>query len=213
MAQKNKPAQTLNNLLAGVERLFLQIMIGLVAPVIFLLAGWWGSIPFVPEESIIFFALGGLLLGIFLDILFLHRWVRKAYSFPVIWFVLIYLFYSICLFGFFMGVPAFNLVMGLVGGYYVGLCMRHANKDKNEVKSIAKRTALFAAFVLAVACAASWILAYREPSLASQIRAMFNLKSEISRAAILGLSAAAGIGLVAIEYFLTRATVKFARFI
>jgi len=42
---------------------------------------------------------------------------------------------------------------------------------------------------------------------------MFNLKSEISRAAILGLSAAAGIGLVAIEYFLTRATVKFARFI
>jgi len=155
MAQKNKPAQTLNNLLAGVERLFLQIMIGLVAPVIFLLAGWWGSIPFVPEESIIFFALGGLLLGIFLDILFLHRWVRKAYSFPVIWFVLIYLFYSICLFGFFMGVPAFNLVMGLVGGYYVGLCMRHAIKDKNEVKSIAKRTALFAAFVLAVACAAS----------------------------------------------------------
>jgi hypothetical protein len=212
MARKNKPVSSLNYLLSSVERLFLNIIIGLVAPIILMLAGWWGSLPFVPEGSIMYFALGGLLLGLLVDVLFLRRWVRKAYSFPVAWFVLVYLFYSVCLFGFFMGMPAFNLVMGVMGGYYTGLCLRHANRDQAAVEITARRTALFAAVVLGAVCLASWVLAYQEATIASEIKGMFSLKKEISRETILGLSAAAGIGLVVIEYYLTRAMVRFARF-
>ena len=212
MAKKPKKIQSVDSLLAGVERLYLQVMIGIVPPVFFLLAGWWGSLYFVPEEAVKFFALGGLLLGLFLDILRMRRWLRKAYTLPVGWFVVIYLFYSAGLFGFFMGVPVFNALLGIMGGYYVGICLRFAQKDQAEVEIAARRTALFAAAVLAVVCAASWTIAYLDPSTAANINGMFQLTRPISRENILLLSAFAGTGLVALEYFVTRATVKFARF-
>ena len=213
MPKKIQKKQTVANLLDGVERLFLNIIIGLVAPLFFMLLGWWGSIPFVNEESIKFFALGGLLLGILLDMLFLRRWVRKACSMPRLWFVLVYLFYSTSLFSFFMGVPVFNLVMGLVGGYYVGLCLRYTRKDKAEVENRANQTAVFAAIVLAVFCMASLILASLDHSLAANIQGLFGLSQEVSRETILTVSGIGGLVMIALEYFLTRAMVKFACFI
>lgn len=44
------------------------------------LAGWWISIPLVPESWIFICALAGLLVGILVDVLFLKTWVRHAYS-------------------------------------------------------------------------------------------------------------------------------------
>ena len=212
MVKKNSGVHTIDQILNGVERLFLQIIIGLVAPVLFLLIGWWGSIPFVPEDSIKYFALGGLLVGLFIDMIFLRRWVRKAYTLPVPWFVLIYLFYSISLLGFFMGVPLLNLVMGLIGGYYVGICLRYQNKDKETVDRSAKRTAIFAAVVMAIVCTISWVIAYLDASLAANIQGMFNLAQTPERETILGLAIPAGLCLVGLEYLLTRGIVKFARF-
>ena len=212
MAKKSKKFQSVDSLLAGVERLYMQVMIGIVPPVFLLLAGWWGSLYFVPEEAVKFFALGGLLLGLFLDILFMRRWLRKAYTLPAGWFAAVYLFYSAGLFGFFMGVPVFNALLGIMGGYYVGICLRFAQKDKAEVEIAARRTALFAAGMLAAVCAASWTIAYLDPSTAANINGMFHLSRPISRENILLFSAFAGVGLAALEYFITRATVKFARF-
>jgi len=213
MAKKDRNFQTVDSLLAGVERLFLQVIIGLAAPIALMLAGWWGSLYFAPEATVKYFALGGLLAGLLLDMLFMRRWLRKAYSLPAGWFIVLYLFYSICVFGFFMGVPAMNLLLGIIGGYYVGMCLRQAGKDKAQVERAARRAGLFTAGVLAAVCTASWVIAYLDPWTASNINGMFNLSKEISRENILLLSAFAGIVLVAIEYFLTRAMVKFARFL
>lgn len=212
MANKNQEIKSVDSLLAGVERLFLQVMIGLLPPVLLLLVGWWGSIPFVAEETVKYFTLGGLLLGIFIDMLYLRRWVRKAYTLPVGWFVAFYLFYSICLFGFFMGVPVLNIIMGLIGGYYVGLCLRYSTKDKEMVEQAAKRTGYFAAGVLAVICVASWVMAYLDTSLAANMQGLLNLEQAISREKILTYSVFGGILLVLVEYFITRWMVKFARF-
>jgi hypothetical protein len=212
MAKKQTKVTTVDTMLAGVERLYLQVIIGLLPPALLLLTGWWGSYPFVAEENIKFFALGGVLVGILIDILFLRRWVRKAYTLPLGWFVAIYLIYSVCLFGFFMGVPLPNMLMGIIGGYYVGLCLRYANKDKTEVNQAARRTALFAAGVMALVCIASWVFAFLDASLAANINGMFHLKQALSRERILTYSVFGGIGLVVIDYFLTRWIVKFARF-
>jgi hypothetical protein len=46
MSSKTKKYSTLNSMLAGMERLFLMIMIGLVFPILLGLAGWWSSLPF-----------------------------------------------------------------------------------------------------------------------------------------------------------------------
>ena len=143
MPGKTKKYSTLNAMLAGMERLFLMIMIGLVFPILLGLAGWWGSLPFVPESSIIYFALGGFMLGVLVDMVFLRFWTRNALRLPLIWPVLVYLFYSVGMFGFFMGVPAFNVVMGPVGGYYMGMRLRAKNSDKDEVEKTARQNRSF----------------------------------------------------------------------
>ena len=212
MANQNQKVNSVDKLLAGTERLFLLLMIGLLPIIVFFLLGWWGSLAITTEENIKFFAIGGLILGLLVDILFLRRWVRKAYSLPVGWFVVFYLFYSIGMFGFFMGMPLLNVLMGLVGGYYVGLCLRYANKEKAEVEQAAKRTALFAAGVMAVVCLASWMIAYLEPSIAANVQGMLKMEHALSRERVLIYSAFGGLGLVVVEYFITRWMVKFARF-
>jgi hypothetical protein len=212
MANKKKEIKSVDSLLAGTERLLLLVMIGLLPPVLFLLIGWWGSLALGAEENIKFYVMGGLLAGILIDMRYLRRWVHKAYTLPVGWFVVFYLFYSICLLGFFMGMPVLNLVMGLIGGYYVGICLRYANKNKDEVERVAKRTAYFAAGVMALVCLTSWMIAYLEPTIAANVQGMLNLGQALSRERILVYSAVGGLGLVLIEYFITRAMVKFARF-
>jgi len=213
MANKNKKYSTLNSMLAGIERLFLSVVIGFIFPVLLGLAGWWGSIPFVPEKSIMFFALGGLMLGVLIDMVFLRYWTRNALRMPLLWPALIYLFYSVGMFGFFMGMPAFNVIMGPVGGYYMGMRLRANSAQKDVSKRTAKRTGLFTAFVLAVACAAALVIASLDSSLEANISGMFALAKPISKTILLTLSAVAGIGLVVLEYAITRAAVKFARFL
>jgi hypothetical protein len=212
MKNKDKKYSTLNTMLAGIEKLFLSVMIGLVFPILLGLAGWWSSIPFVPEKSILYFALGGFMLGVLVDMIFLRFWTRNALHFPLVWPVLVYLFYSVGMFGFFMGVPVFNLIMGPVGGYFMGMRLRASNAQKNEVEQTAKLTGLFTAFVLAVACIAALTIASLSSSLGGEIRGMFALANPVSRTAILALSSVAGIGIVILEYAITRAAVKFARF-
>ena len=203
---------TLKALLARIERLFLTVIIGLIFPILFGLLGWWGSIPFVSEDRIPLFVMGGVLAGVILDLIFLRRWVRKALSASILWPGTAYLFYSMGVFGFFMGVPVFNLLLGLVWGYFMGMRLRSANADKPAVAKAAHRSAIFTSGVLALACLASLVIASLDPSLEANIQGMFSLEKPMDRLVILGFSTIGGILLVAVEYFLTRAAVKFARF-
>lgn len=70
---------SLDKLMGRIERLFLAVVIGILPPVLFFLGGWWGSTPFVPEKQIPYYALGGLSVGLRLDIFFsgngrIERW-------------------------------------------------------------------------------------------------------------------------------------------
>lgn len=210
---KRKDIKSIGSFLDGVEKLFLQVIIGLPVPVLGFLAGWWGSIPFVEESIIKYFALGGLICGIIIDILFLRRWVHKAYELPIKGFVLVFLVYNVLIFGFFMGVPIFNLFPGIIGGYYVGLCLRHKNADESLVNDYAHKTAIFSMVVLAGICVLSLCIAYLDASLSANIQGLFNLEKSIGKTTILILSGFGGVILVALEYYLTRAPVKFARFL
>ena len=213
MPGKTKKYSTLNSMLAGMERLFLMVMIGLVFPILLGLVGWWGSLPFVPERTIAYFALGGFMLGVLVDLVFLRYWTRNALRKPLIWPIMVYIFYSAGMLGFFMGVPAFNAVMGPIGGYYMGMRLRAKNSDKDAVEKTARQTGFFAALIFAAACAASLVIAWLDPSLEANISGMFALSEPISKSAILMLSGAACAGLVVLEYAVTRAVVKFARFL
>ena len=89
------------------EKIFLGLVLGAIAPIFCFLSGWWGAYLFAPENQIPIFMLAGLGLGIAIDLLFLGQWVRLAYQVPPIILIAIYLFYSIGIFGFCMGVEFF----------------------------------------------------------------------------------------------------------
>lgn len=193
------------------EKALLIAIFGVPLPIGIFLAAWWSSFLFASPEAIALLAQLGLAMGLLLDILFLPRWLPMAYRFPLLLLGAIYLFYSVGMFGFFMGVPVFNLVLGPLAGYYIGrriLYNQSANKD-----AIIHRVSLFTAFVLTVACLAAWLLAASEVTLAGNIngmlRDMLGWNLALNNPIILGFSALAGILLVILEYYLTRAAALF----
>lgn len=210
MSQKPQPKPGKAIQFGRFEKLFLLLAFGGVAPIGFLLCGWWGAYPYIPESLIPFFALGGLAFGLLLDGLFLRRWLQMAYRFHPIILVAIYLFYSVGMFGFFMGVPVFNTILGPLAGYYTSRRIRNTNPP--DRKAIIHRVSLFTAFVLALFCLAALILAAHEPTLSANIHGMLNdmlgLKISLDNQSILILSTLIGIGLVIFEYFLTKISVR-----
>jgi hypothetical protein len=192
------------------EYLFLGATFGGVFPILCFLIGWWGSISLLADEYVKYAALGGFLLGIFIDILFLKKWIVNAYHINLAWLAVIYLFYSVGLFGFFMGVPVFNVLLGLFAGFYMGLRMADAGKSREEAEAFFKKTGYFTSFVLAVACAASLWLAATDASTAANINGMFALKNPLSQETILTLSGIGGVALVILEYIITRGMARWA---
>ena len=199
---------------ARLEILFLFVLIGTVLPILLFLAGWWGAYFFAPEKYIVLYMLSGLILGLLLDIFFLKKWVKSAYQIRLLILVLIYLFYSVGIFGFLMGFPLFNLFMGPLAGFYSGRRLLHAGLNIQQAKKIFALVNLFTAFVLAMACLAALILAASETTLAGNINGMFagmfNLHTNFSNQSIIGFSIFAGIVLVVMEYLATGAAAKFA---
>ena len=192
------------------ESIFLLAVLGGVFPILCFLAGWWGSIAILPEESIKYAALGGLLAGILIDILLLKRWLVRAYHMNLTWLAVIYLFYSAGLYGFFMGVSVFNFLLGLFAGFYMGLRMLDNGKSKAEAEAAFHKTGIFASLVLAVACGLSMWLAASDSSTAANINGMLALRQPLSRQGILWMAGAGGAVLVVLEYFITRGMARWA---
>jgi hypothetical protein len=185
------------------EKFFLYFILGAVAPILCLLIGWWSSIPFVSEPQIKWFALTGLVLGILLDLIFLPSWVKKVYQIP--WFValVIYLFYQVGMFGFFMGVPVFNLFLAFPAGFYVG--KRIGKNFQAEFK-----ISLFAATIMAVISSASAVFALTDKYTAAGLKAIFNLSFLPSEQQLWFLTLTGGVTLVILAYLLARAGFKTA---
>jgi len=68
-----------------------------------------------------------------------------------------------------MGVPAFNLLLGPVWGYYVGMRLRAKHAEKAETIKTARQSGAFTAGVLALACLAALSIAGLDPSLEANI--------------------------------------------
>ena len=193
-----------------VEILFLGAVFGVIFPILCFLIGWWGGLPILPEETIRYTALAGLLVGVVIDILFLKKWIINAYRMDLKWLVVLYLFYSIGLFGFFMGVPIFNLLLGLFAGFYMGLRVADGKKPHDEAEEIFKKTAFFTSFVLVVVCITSLWLVGTDSSTAANINGMLALSQPLTQQSIMTVSAVGGVVFVVLEFFITRGIARWA---
>lgn len=209
--RKNQKAVPLNALLAWAENLLLWSAFGALPPLLGFLAGWWGSVFHVAEENVIWYALGGLALGVTADVLFLRGIVRAAYRLPWCVPMFVYLFYAVGMFGLFMGVPVFNVLLGALAGFYSGRRAHHSGLAAPQAERLSRLTALFAAGVLALACTAALVLAACSSSTPADIAGLLGLGFTPTMGAILGVSAVLGILLVAFEYII--ATIVFRVFL
>jgi hypothetical protein len=193
-----------------IELLGIGVLFGAIPITVGFLAGWWMSIPLVPESQIFQYALVGFLIGILIDLFFLRRWIRAAYSEkPFLWMAL-YLFYSICVFGFFMGVPVFNILLVFPAGFFIGGWLVHRNANAFFIKKVTRLAAMSTTSILALICIASASLAVRSPSTASDLEGMLGLPFQVTQPMIMGLILGGGILILTLNWWLTRKSIEIA---
>ena len=97
-------------------------------------------------------ALWSLVPTVIIDVFFLKKWVKNAYQMSNKVLVPIYLFYSVVALGMGMGVPIFNLVLGLTAGLYIARKMHLAGADEQTRNQAFKKMAMFCAAVMVPVC-------------------------------------------------------------
>jgi hypothetical protein len=191
-----------------IERFALGLILAPLAPIAGFLGFWWLSFNLLPEKWIPLGTLFGLLLGILADIFLLKKLVEGAYRMGTVFWLAVLLFYSVGAFGFFMGVPVFNVALALPTGFIVGGKLARETVDGVRLRRASRRTCFLTTTLMAFVCAASAFFALMSPSTPSDLRGMLGLDFEVTLAMIWGLILVGGAGLLAVNWLLTGLTVR-----
>ncbi|MFA5407426.1 MAG: hypothetical protein WC343_01485 [Bacilli bacterium] len=177
-------------------------LMGLLILVTSFCFGWWSF--YLLNFHILYGAIIGIILGIILNVLLLKRIVNNLFNMDDIFLAIIYIAYSVFIFGFFMGVPVFNVVMGILLGWYIGRKMKLKNKSFKQFFITLRRGNLFATAVLIVICIVSASIALNDPYTASNIEGMLNLNFEVTNTMVQSVIIFGGIFLLGTQYLLIR---------
>ena len=193
-----------------VERWVTALVIGTVPPMVGLLAGWWATFAFLPEGGVAIASFTGFAAGLLIDARYLGRWMRRAQDVPIWIWCPVYLLYSVGVFGFFMGVPAFNLLLALPAGVLLGGRLARQRASGDQVFRTARGASAFTTAVLAAVCAASAVLALIDPFTSGNLEGMLGLGFQVTRPMVLGLILVGGSTLLAAQWWLAGAVVRWA---
>jgi hypothetical protein len=186
------------------EMILYKVMFWGVLPTILFLAGWWSSIGLQDNQEIFSIAMGGLGLGILIDALVLKHKLKSLETLKPWVLMSVYVFYSIMVLGFFMGVPVFNLFLGILAGRFMGRVGLFLGHTKDKMNSVIHTTALFVSAVMVGVCAISGWIALIDPlDTAVNLQGMLGLNFEVTEMMVYGLVVIGGIGLVALQYGVT----------
>jgi len=186
---------------------FISIMtLGLLAPVILTLLFWWGSIPFAMgnDQLIMRLAFTGLIAGIVLDFTLLRRFIGKLYELPLPALAAVEIFYSIMVYGFFMGFPVFNAIVGILGGYIVTRRGILRNASPAEVLKNTKYIIRLSTVILLFLCVCTAALALGESTICAEVKGMFKLPFDVNMKMIWAMILIGGISLLIFQYFLSK---------
>ena len=195
--------------MSKIESLILGMFFGFLPVLFCVAAAGFINVVFLEEKGIAYCALGGLCVGLIIDIVFLKRWVKKAYQMNSKILAALYIFYSIGVLGFCMGIPILEFPLGMAAGAYAARKMYHTKAGPEKFKRNVKKMSIFAAAVMVLICClitlwaiAGQMIGYRvETPLLS-----FTFTAPIFSAVVL----IGGAGLVLLQYWLTKITAKLA---
>jgi hypothetical protein len=191
-----------------IEQLALGSILAPITPLALFMGFWWLSYSFLPEKWIPYGTLFGLLLGILADIFILRRLMQQAYRLGNYFWLVVLLFYSVGIFGFFMGVPVFNAALAIPVGFVVGDRLVHEAADGVRVRRASREACLVTTAVMALVCSASAFFALASPSTPGDLAGMLHLGFEVTTEMIWGLILIGGAGLLAVNWLLTSLSIR-----
>jgi len=183
------------------DRLFWGGLIGGIFPILFFIIGWWGSIGRLPEDKIFLVAFAGFIWGLLLDFLILRKILNRFFELSLWLMGGAYLFYSIVLYGFFMGFPVFNVILGIPAGMYMG--QRLSGAPPALYKKGKMVASLFTSLVLLFLCISTAALTLNERNFGRELQHMFRLPFAITRPMLWSLILVGGVLLLAVQYCIT----------
>ncbi len=142
----------MNKLVVIIESFILAVFFGLLPVVICFVTAGLANVIFLEEKGITYWALAGLVVGLFIDIIFVKSWVKKAYQINSRIMVALYVFYSIGVFGLCMGIPVLNFVLCMAAGAYTARRIYHNKAGPAEFEPAVRKVSVFAAAVMAMIC-------------------------------------------------------------
>jgi hypothetical protein len=173
-------------------KIFNSVLILPIPPIFLALAFWWTSISFLPEEYIKYCIIAGLLIGMLIDIFLYKQYLRNKLTSYVL--ILAYIFYMICTFGFFMGVPAFNILICVPFSLYI---------YQFHKEYIGRFSVISTVFMLLI-CITSAVLALMSSSTINDLEGMLNLKGMLNYTILYVIIGVGGLGLIIANFFLAK---------
>jgi hypothetical protein len=168
---------------------------------------------FFTSANVICFLIAGLLTGLLIDVFYLIRLMKNLFYLPGWVLVGFYLFYNVTIYGFFMGFPVFNLVMGAVAGYYFGRRINYKNITSPQRETINRKVSLFTAMVMLLICISTGLMAISEKTMGVELQNMFRIKFEITKSMIIGIILIGGFALIIGQYYVTKLVMRKTIFI
>jgi hypothetical protein len=195
----------------GLDRSFSRLVLGAIVPVLLMLVGWWGSLGIGGDGPWIrWSALAGLVLGCLINATLLRRWTVSLYDLTVPALLGVAVFYSVMIYGVFMGFPVVNLLVGVAAGFVVGRRAVLGEKPGVAAGRERRRASVAAALLMAALCAVTAWLALTDPYTAGDVRGMLGLSFTPSVDQLRLLALLGGVALVVTEYAATSVTAGWA---
>ncbi len=181
------------------DKLFSALIVETILIILPLLIFWWFF--YLLKWNIFAGIAIGFLITIFLSIILLKKAINNFYNLNIVLLIPIHLFFSVCIFGFFMGVPIFNIIPGILGGIYIG---RQADIKNMNIKTFEHNLMLsniYSSVVLIFICFCSAYIALSDKYTASNLEGMFHLDFSLTNSMLWIIIIFGAILLLLVQYF------------
>ncbi|HEG42508.1 MAG TPA: hypothetical protein ENH94_00515 [Phycisphaerales bacterium] len=190
-----------------IESFIIGCILGAVPVMFCFVTAWFVSAVLLDEKVVPTVALSGLGVGMVIDIAFLKRWIKKAYQLSNKVLIAIYIFYSIGVLGFCMGVPILNFGVGILAGIYTARRVLNTNTEEQECSQNIKKTALFSAIVMLMMCCITGTWALVGGMIGSSFESPL-LSFTFTVPILVSIVLTGGLILSLLQYWLTSTTAK-----
>jgi len=191
-----------------IERIINGLIIGSTFPLLFGLLSvisWFyldGA-----EHKVIIYLVIGLFIGLLIDLKFLKNWINVRFDLPIWFIIAIYVIYNILVYGFFMGLPLFNIFLGLFAGYYFGNRIYYKNILNEKQSKIINQVSLFTGLIMTLICISTGFIALTDESVGAAIKGMLGLNFNITKSMVWGIVLIGGFSLILSQILLTSFTI------